>query len=96
MIVVKKEGSTWWARDPKVPGVHGLGPSRKAALADLAEANTALREYLEDKADVAAADKAHAEMLAGGKVYTHAEMLAAVGLKKKRKRGTRGGGRRCR
>ena len=75
-IVITKEDGIWSAHDPAVPGVYGLGPSRKAALADLVEAKAALDEYVitaeEDAADVRAADASMAEVLAGGKLYTHA------------------------
>ena len=83
-IVITVEDGIWAAHDPAVPGVYGLGPSRKAALADLVEATALLDEYLttaaEDAADVRAADASMAEILAGGKVYTHAEVLAHLGL----------------
>jgi predicted phosphodiesterase len=74
-IVITVENGVWTAHDPAVPGVYGLGSSRKAALADLVEAKAA-----EDAEDVAAADVSRAEVLAGGKLYTHAEMLAHLGL----------------
>jgi len=83
-IVITVEDGIWSAHDPAVPGVYGLGPSRKAALADLVEAKALLDEYItsaaEDAADVRAADESRAEVLAGGKLYTHAEMLAHLGL----------------
>lgn len=83
-IVITEEDGIWSAHDPAVPGVYGLGPSRKAALADLVEAKAALDEYIttaaEDAEDVAAADASMAEILAGGKLYTHAEVLVLLGL----------------
>ena len=94
-IVTEKEGGTWWVHDQKVPGAYGVGPTREAALADLAEAKATLAEYLdslEDAADVRAADEAYAEILAGGRVYTHEEVVARLGLGRKKR--TRSKGRR--
>jgi predicted phosphodiesterase/predicted RNase H-like HicB family nuclease len=81
-LVVKKEGGTWSAHDPKVPGVYGLGPTREAALADLAEAKATLAKY-EDAVDLKAAEQALAEIRAGGRVFTHEEVLARYGLVQK-------------
>jgi predicted phosphodiesterase/predicted RNase H-like HicB family nuclease len=88
--VLEKEekGGTWWARDPDVPGAYGTGPTREAALADLAEAKALLAEYdagrlddsAEDAEDVRLADEAMDEIHAGGRVYTHEEVVKALGL----------------
>ncbi|HEX7499919.1 MAG TPA: hypothetical protein VF524_06390 [Polyangia bacterium] len=44
-VVFTEEEGTWSAHDPTVPGVYGLGPTREADLADLAEATALLAEY---------------------------------------------------
>ena len=84
-IVTKKEGGTWSAHDPKVPGAYGLGPTREAAEADLREALALLAEYdasqaAEDAEDVRLADKALDEIHAGGATFTHDEMIKRCGL----------------
>jgi predicted RNase H-like HicB family nuclease len=88
-IGVTVEDGIWSAHDPAVPGVYGLGPSRKAALADLVEAKAALNEYVttaaEDAADVRAADASMAEVLAGGRLYTQEEIDARYGLNRKKR-----------
>jgi len=85
-IVFENEGGTWSARDPDVPGVFGVGSSREAARADLAEAMVLLVDYeagetdedVEDAEDARLADAAYAEVLAGAPVYTHAEMITKI------------------
>jgi predicted RNase H-like HicB family nuclease len=62
-VVFTEEEGTWSAHDPTVPGVYGLGPTRKAALADLAEATALLAEHdasqaADDAEDVLLADEA--------------------------------------
>jgi predicted transcriptional regulator len=90
-VVLTEENGTWLAHDPTVPGHYGLGPTRVAALADLAEAKATLDEYVvgqeaaEDAADVRAADASMAEVLAGGRVFTHEEVLARFGLGQKKR-----------
>ena len=77
--IIEREGDTWSAHDPDVPGVYGLGTTREAALADLAEAKSLLCEHdsgqadgaAEDAEDVRLADASLAEVLAGGAAYTH-------------------------
>jgi predicted phosphodiesterase/predicted RNase H-like HicB family nuclease len=78
-IVIKKEGATWSAHDPKVPGVYGLGPTRRAAEADLAEALALLAEH-EDADDLSTAEKSLAEVRAGGVTFSHDDVLKRYGL----------------
>jgi predicted nucleotidyltransferase len=86
---LSEQDGTWTAQDPAIPGVYGMGPSRKTALADLAEALTLLVDYEagkldEDEAeaeDARLADAAYAEALADGGFHTHAEMIERCGLK---------------
>jgi len=81
--ILEKEGDTWLAHDPDAPGVYGVGPTREAALADLAEAKALLGkcdagqpdDEAEDAEDVRLADEALAEVRAGGATFTHDEML---------------------
>jgi predicted phosphodiesterase/predicted RNase H-like HicB family nuclease len=87
-LVFTEEDGTWTAHDPTVEGVYGLGPTREAARKDLAEALELLDDHVasqaeeeaQDAEDVAAADAAMDEFLAGGEIYTHEEMLAHLGL----------------
>jgi predicted phosphodiesterase/predicted RNase H-like HicB family nuclease len=84
-IIAKKEGGTWSAHDPKVPGAHGLGPTREADEADLCEALATVAEYDASQADedeeaVRLADKALDEIHAGGATFSHDEMLKRCGL----------------
>jgi predicted phosphodiesterase/predicted RNase H-like HicB family nuclease len=87
-LVFTEEDGTWTAHDPTVEGVYGLGPTREAAKKDLAEALELLGDHVanqaeekaQDAEDVAAADAAMDEVLAGGELYTHAEMLSHLGL----------------
>lgn len=83
--VTEREGGAWSAHDPDVPGVYGLGTTRETALADLAEAKALLVDYdarkaAEDAEDARLADASLDEVLAGGAVYTHEEVLALLGL----------------
>jgi hypothetical protein len=52
-LVFTEEDCTWSAHDPAVPGVHGLGPTRKAAKADWREVKA-----LADKYDAVRSDRA--------------------------------------
>jgi putative phosphoesterase len=84
-VVFTEEEGTWSAHDPTVPGVYGIGPTREAALADLAEATALLAEYeasqaAEDAEDLRLADEAIAEVRAGGATFSHDEMLKRCGL----------------
>ena len=87
-LIFTEEDGVWTAHDPTVEGVYGIGPTRKAAKEDLREALELLGDYVADKeaeaaedaADVAAVDASMAEVLATGKIYTHPEMLAHLGL----------------
>ena len=99
-LVFAEENGIWSAHDPSVPGVYGLGPTREAALADLAEAKELLGEYVagqdadEDAEDVRLADESMAEVLAGGRVFTHEEVLARLGLGQKKRTRSRSRRRR--
>jgi predicted phosphodiesterase/predicted RNase H-like HicB family nuclease len=87
-IVFTEENGTWSAHDPKVPGVYGLGPTRVAAVADLAEAKALLGEYDasqaededEDAEDIRLADASRAEVLAGGATFSHEDILKRYGV----------------
>lgn len=86
--ILEKEGDTWLAHAPDAPGVYGVGPTREAALADLAEAKALLDECdagqpadeAEDAEDILLADEALAEVRATGVTFTHDEMLRRYGL----------------
>jgi predicted RNase H-like HicB family nuclease len=87
-IVLTKEGDTWSAHDPSVPGVHGLGPTRAAAKADLREALALLADYVasqadeeaEDAEDIRLTDKSRAEIRAGGVTIPLEDVLKRYGL----------------
>jgi predicted phosphodiesterase/predicted RNase H-like HicB family nuclease len=87
-IVFTEEDGTWSAHDPNVPGVYGLGPTRVAAVADLAEAKALLGEYDasqaddedEDAEDIRLADASCAEVLAGGATFSHEDILKRYGV----------------
>ena len=87
-IVFTEENGTWSAHDPNVAGVYGLGPTREAAEADLAEAKALLGDHDasqaddedEDAEDARLADKALEEFYATGIAYTHDEVLKRFGL----------------
>lgn len=86
MIVVENEGGTYLAHDPDVPGVYGTGPTREAALADLAEAKALLtrRDAVQaddhDAEDIRLANEALADLRATGITYRHDEVLRRYGL----------------
>ena len=87
-IVFTKEDDTWSAHDPNVPGVYGLGPTRAAAKADLAEALALLADYVasqaddeaEDAEDIRLADKSRAEIRADGVTIPLEDVLKRYGL----------------
>lgn len=86
-IVFTEENGTWSAHDPNVPGVYGLGPTRVAAGADLAEAKALLGEYNasqadddDDAEDIRLADASWAKVLAGGATFSHEEVLKRYGV----------------
>ena len=87
-IVFTEENGTWSAHDPNVAGVYGLGPTREAAEADLAEAKALLGEYdasqaddeAEDAEDARLADEALDRFHETGITYTHDEVRKMLGL----------------
>lgn len=46
--VAWKDEGLWTAHSPSVPGVYGLGATRRAAETDLIDATAELLDYLDD------------------------------------------------
>jgi predicted RNase H-like HicB family nuclease len=55
-LVFTEEDGTWTAHDPAVEGVYGIGPTRKAAKADLREALELLGDHVASQAEEEAED----------------------------------------